>query len=67
MSTLTPEQRREIESVGHVPIEGGAYVVLKAEDFHRLREIAEQERREVDILLARSRRNRLDWIAENPY
>jgi hypothetical protein len=37
MSTLTAEQRQEIERQGHVHIEGGAYVVLKSEVYDRLR------------------------------
>ena len=39
MNTLSPEQRRAIESNGHVAIDGGAYVVVKATVYERLRSL----------------------------
>ena len=39
MLTLSQEQRRAIESNGHVAIDDGAYVVVKAEVYKRLRSI----------------------------
>lgn len=72
MSTITPEQRREIEQAHGGPIRltdpqsNDTYYLLSADVFERLRELMEQ-RREEDALLDRSRKNRLRWIAENPY
>ena len=36
MNTLSPEQRQAIESNGHVAIDDGAYVVVKASVYERL-------------------------------
>jgi hypothetical protein len=36
MNTLSPEQRQLIESNGHVVIDDGAYVVVKAAAYERL-------------------------------
>jgi hypothetical protein len=41
MITLTPEQRQEIDRQGHLRIDDGAYVVVKAEAFDRLRSVLE--------------------------
>ena len=41
MNTLSPEQRQAIESNGHVAIDEGAYVVVKAEVYERLRSLLE--------------------------
>ena len=35
MSTITSEQKQTIAQAGHLTIEGGAYVILKAEDYER--------------------------------
>lgn len=37
--TITTEQKQAIESEGHVEIEGGQYVVLKADVYNRLRSV----------------------------
>ena len=37
MNVLSPEQRSEIARTGHLAIEGGAYVVIEAEEYERLR------------------------------
>jgi hypothetical protein len=39
MSTLSPEQRHAIESNGHVAIDDGAYVVVTAAAYERLRSL----------------------------
>jgi hypothetical protein len=39
MNTLSPEQRQLIESNGHVVIDDGAYVVVKAAVYERLRSV----------------------------
>ena len=39
MNTLSPEQRQLIESNGHVVIDDGAYVVVKAAAYERLRPV----------------------------
>jgi hypothetical protein len=39
MNTLSPEQRQAIESNGHVAIDEGAYVVIKAAVYERLRSL----------------------------
>jgi hypothetical protein len=39
MNTLSPEQRLAIESSGHVAIDDGAYVVVKAAVYERLRSL----------------------------
>jgi hypothetical protein len=39
MNTLSPEQRQLIESNGHVVIDDGAYVVVKAAAYERLRSV----------------------------
>jgi hypothetical protein len=39
MNTLSPEQRQQIESNGHVVIDDGAYVVVKAAVYERLRSV----------------------------
>ena len=39
MNTLSPEQRQAIESNGHVAIDDGAYVVVKAAVYERLRSL----------------------------
>jgi hypothetical protein len=50
MSTLTPEQRREVERAGDEPVRvedpvtHRTYVILKAEVYERLRENVEVER-----------------------
>ena len=49
MTTLTPEQRRAIEQEGHVRIEDGAYVVLKAEDYDRLRSLIDADWDDADF------------------
>jgi hypothetical protein len=41
MNTLTAEQRQAIESNGHIAIDDGAYVVVKATAFERLRSLLE--------------------------
>lgn len=41
MNTLSPEQRQAIESDGHVAIDGGAYVVVKATVYDRLRSLVQ--------------------------
>jgi hypothetical protein len=41
MNTLSPEQRQAIESNGHVSIDDGAYVVVKAAVYERLRSVLE--------------------------
>ena len=41
MNTLSPEQRQAIESNGHVAIDDGAYVVVKAEVYERLLSVLE--------------------------
>ncbi|MGO9470237.1 MAG: hypothetical protein ACLQIB_15675 [Isosphaeraceae bacterium] len=41
MSTLSPEQRQAIESNGHVSIDDGAYVVVKAAVYERLQSVLE--------------------------
>jgi hypothetical protein len=75
MTTLTPEQRQAVEQAGNSPVEitdpqtTTAYILLRADVFRRMQEIVEEEqdRREQDALLARSRKNRLAWLEENPY
>jgi hypothetical protein len=39
MNTLSPEQRQAIESNGHVSIDDGTYVVVKAAAYERLRSL----------------------------
>jgi hypothetical protein len=39
MSTLSPEQRHAIESNGHVAIDDGAYVVVTAAAYERMRSL----------------------------
>ena len=41
MNTLSAEQRQAIESDGHVAIDDGAYVVVKASVYERLRSVLE--------------------------
>ncbi len=41
MNTLSPGQRQAIESNGHVSIDDGAYVVVKAAGYDRLRSFVE--------------------------
>jgi hypothetical protein len=41
MNTLSPKQRQAIESNGHVAIDDGAYVVVKAAVYERLRSVLE--------------------------
>ena len=41
MNTLSPEQRQAIESNGHVAIDDGAYVVVKASAYERLWSVLE--------------------------
>ena len=41
MNTLSPEQRQLIESNGHVAIDNGDYVVVKASVYERLRSVLE--------------------------
>jgi hypothetical protein len=41
MNNLSPEQRQLIESNGHVAIDNGAYVVVKASVYERLRSALE--------------------------
>jgi hypothetical protein len=41
MNTLSLEQRQAIESNGHVAIDDGAYVVVKASVYERLRTVLE--------------------------
>ena len=41
MNTLSPEQRQAIESNGHLAIDDGAYVVVKAAAYERLRSLLE--------------------------
>ena len=53
MITLSDTERSRIEHEGHVPIEDGAYVVLKAEEYARLRSLVEGglEMRQVGALV----------------
>lgn len=75
MTPITPELRQAIEQAGDSPVEladletSAVYVLLKAEVYRRMQEALEdqQDRREQDNLLERSRKNRLAWLAENPY
>ena len=39
MNTLSPEQRQAIESNGHLAIDDGTYVVVKAAAYERLRSL----------------------------
>jgi hypothetical protein len=73
--TITPEQRQAIEQAGESPVEltdpqpNTTYYLVRADIYQRMQEIMEEEedRREQDALLARSRKNRLAWVKENPY
>ena len=75
MTMITPELRQALEQAGDSPVEltdpetSAAYVLLKAEVYRRLRVALEEQRdrQEQDALLEMSRRNRLAWLAENPY
>ena len=72
MSAITPEQRREVEQAHGEPVRltdpqsNDTDYLMREDVFERLRELMNQ-RREEDALLARSRKNRLRWIVENPY
>jgi hypothetical protein len=75
MSTITSEQKQTIAQAGHLTIEDGAYVIIKAEDFERDRkervllralargekEIREGEGFEIDAILKEA-----DEILGNP-
>jgi hypothetical protein len=75
MINLTPELQQAIEQAGDSPVEiadpqtNTAYVLVRAEVYRRMQELLDEEedRRERDALLARSRKNRLAWVEENPY
>jgi PHD/YefM family antitoxin component YafN of YafNO toxin-antitoxin module len=75
MTTITPELREAIEQAGDSPVEltdpetRTSYVLLKAEVYRHMQETLEdqRDRQEQDALLERSRKNRLAWLAENPY
>jgi PHD/YefM family antitoxin component YafN of YafNO toxin-antitoxin module len=75
MIHLSSELRQAIEQAGDAPVEitdpqtNTAYVLVRAEVYRRMQEILEdeQDRREQDALLARSRKHRLAWLEENPY
>jgi hypothetical protein len=75
MTTIPPELRQALEQAGDSPVEltdpetSAGYVLLKAEVYRRMQEALEEQRdrQEQDALLEMSRRNRLTWLAENPY
>jgi len=55
---LTPEQRRTLEGGGLVPIEDGAYVVLRADIYEDLRRRLREEEEAEAELMAFARRGR---------
>ncbi len=48
MSILSPEQRRQIEQEGVIPIDDGAFVVLRADLYDRIRSLIEGEDLTID-------------------
>jgi len=48
MNTLSQEQRQAIESNGHVAIDDGTYVVVKAAVYERLRSLLETKPRTIE-------------------
>ena len=48
MSILSPEQRRQIEQEGVMPIDGGAFVVLRADLYDRIRSLIDGEELTID-------------------
>jgi hypothetical protein len=76
MPTLTPEQRRAVESAGEEPVEitdpqtNATYVLLRAEVYGRMRAILEEEsedRREKEAWARLGRKALSEWAKENPY
>jgi hypothetical protein len=48
MSILSPEQRRQIEQEGFMPIDDGAFVVLRADLYDRIRSLIDGENLTID-------------------
>lgn len=48
MSVLSPEQRRQVEQEGMMPIEDGAFVVLRADLYDRVRALIDGEELTID-------------------
>jgi hypothetical protein len=48
MSVLSPEQRRQLEQEGVMPIEDGAFVVLRADLYDRVRALIDGEELTID-------------------
>ena len=75
MTPITPDLRQAVELAGDSLVEltdpetHTVYVLLKAEVYRGMQEALEdqQGRQAQDNLLERSRKNRLAWLAENPY
>lgn len=73
MTTFTPEQRREIETTGHLRIEDPethqTYVVITEADYQRVRRLAEEveDRRESEAWGRVTGEARDAWMRENPY
>jgi hypothetical protein len=75
MTTITPEQRVAVAEAGDAPVEladpqtGTAYVLLRADVYHRMREVLEDEeaRREQAAWSRLARKARDQWAAENAY
>jgi hypothetical protein len=75
MTTISPEQRIAAAEAGDAPVEladpqtGTAYVLLRADVYQRMRELAEAEegRREQEAWSRLARKARDQWARENAY
>lgn len=75
MTTITPEQRRAAADAGESPVEladpqtGNAYVLVRADVFRRLRELAEsaEDQGEHEAWGRLARKARDQWAGENDY
>lgn len=73
MTTLTPQQRQQVERAGDEPVRlddpDRAYLILKAEVYERMRAALEdrQDARERRAFLEASHESAVTWMRENPY
>jgi PHD/YefM family antitoxin component YafN of YafNO toxin-antitoxin module len=69
MATITPEQRQEIEKAGEQPVvltdpnTNSAYYLIRAELYHEIREVLEEERQRAAIA-KKARKNAASRIDE---
>ncbi len=75
MTTITPEQRLALVQAGDAPVvlsdplSGDAYVLVREEDYRKMRDLIEGEtdERDHEAWAKVARKAREQWARENPY